>query len=96
MRTMGSMRWVEGLGAIEHRQGDVVALEPLAPPGERLVDDVLQEALAPARLLERAAFEDAIQLLNNGLLVGFAPHIERNYRHAGTPIASVWRPFAGI
>src|SRR6476620_6951259 len=33
------------------------------------------------RLVEWAAVKDADQLLSNGLLVGFAPGIERNCRH---------------
>src|SRR6476659_3267022 len=38
--------------------------------------------------MERAAFKDADQLLTNGLLVGFAPAIERNCRHGLTPNAA--------
>ena len=36
------------------------------------------------RLVEWPAVKDADQLLTNGLLIGFAPAIERNCRHALT------------
>jgi hypothetical protein len=45
---------IEGLGTIEHRQGDVVAFEPLAAAGQSFIDDVFQEALPAPRLLEGA------------------------------------------
>ena len=64
-------------GTIEDLQSDVVAFQPLTAPGESFIDDVLQEPLPALRLVERAAVEDAVQLLTNGLLVGFAPAIER-------------------
>ena len=75
MRTIGIDGWVERLRAIEDFQSDVVALQPLAAPGERFVDDVFKEPLPALRLHERAALEDAFQLLANGRLVGFAPGI---------------------
>ena len=75
---------VEILRAIKHGQSDVVALQPLAAPGERFVDDVFKEPLPALRLQERRAVKDALQLLANGRLVGFAPEFERNYRHTRT------------
>ena len=69
---------VERLGTIEDCQSDVIAFQPLAASGQRFIDDVLQEPLTARRLMERAAVEDAVQLLANSLLVGFAPAIERN------------------
>ena len=66
---------VKRLGTIEDFQSDVVALQPLAAPGESFIDDVFKEPLPALRLQERAALEDAVQLLANGLLVGFAPAI---------------------
>ena len=76
---------VERLGAIENCQSDVVALQPIAVPSQRFIDDVLKEPLSASRLVEWSAFEDAVQLLANGLMVGFAPAIERNCHHAPTP-----------
>ena len=81
----GVYQGVERLGAIEDRQSDVVALQPFAAAGQRFIDDVFQEPLPALRLVERAALKDAVQLLANGALVGFAPAIERNYRHAQAP-----------
>src|SRR5262249_3554516 len=78
---------VEAVRPVKHRQGDVVALELVAPASERLVDDVFEEALSTPRLLKRSAGENAGELLADGLLLGFAPVIERNDRHAPTPIA---------
>src|SRR5258707_848352 len=40
------------------------------------------------RLVERTAVDDAVHLLTDGLLVGFAPVFELNYRHSPTPSAS--------
>ncbi len=77
--------WVERLRSIEDFECEVVALEPLAAPCQRLVNEVLQEPLPAPRLLERTAAQDAGQLLANGLLVDVAPAIERNIRHAQTP-----------
>ena len=74
---------VKRLGTIEHCQSDVIAFQPLAASGQRFIDDVLQEPLTARRLVERAAVEDAIQLLANSLLVGFAPAIGRD--HAPPP-----------
>ena len=41
---------VERLRTFEDFQGDRVGLEPIAAPGQRLADDVLQEPLPPLRL----------------------------------------------
>ena len=76
----GIDRGVKRLGSLEDFQSDVVALEPFAAPSQRLIDEVFQEPLPAMRLVERAAVKDADQLLSNGLLVGFAPAIERNCR----------------
>ena len=51
------------------------------------IDDVFEKPLPAARLSERAALQYAVHLFANGLLVGFAPAIERNDRHALTPNA---------
>ena len=85
MRTMGSICGIERLRAIEDCLSDVIAFQPLAAAGQRFIDDVLQEPLPALRLMEWAAVKDADQLLANGLLVGFAPGIERNCRHVPTP-----------
>src|SRR5512144_850726 len=37
------------------------------------------------RLVERAAVDDAVHLLANGFLVGFAPVFELNFRHSPAP-----------
>jgi hypothetical protein len=76
---------VERLRSIEDFEREVVALEPLAAPGQSFVDKKLQEPLPAPRLLEWAAAQDAGQLLANGLLVQVGPAIERNLRHAQTP-----------
>ena len=65
--------WVERLRSIEDFEREVVALEPLAAPCQRLVNEVLQEPLPAPRLLERTAAQDTGQLLANGLLVDVAP-----------------------
>ena len=78
--------WIERLGTIENFNSDVVALQPLAAPGQGLIDDVFQEPLAAPGLVEWAALEDAVQLLPDGRLVGFAPAIERNCRHVNTEL----------
>ena len=41
----GIDRGVERLGTIENLQSDVVALQPLAAPGQSFIDEVLQEPL---------------------------------------------------
>src|SRR5262245_7814691 len=76
---------VERLGTVEDLQSEVVALQPLTTPGKCFIDDVLQEPLPAARLVERAAFQYAVELFANGLLFGFAPAVERTDRHALTP-----------
>ena len=68
------------------------SLQPLTAPGQSFIDEVLQEPLPASRLVERAAVEDAVHLLTNGLLVGFAPVFERNYRHSPTPNVPRKRP----
>ena len=65
-------------GRLEDLQSDVVGLQPLTAPGKSFIDEVLQEPLPAMRLVERAAVEDAVQLLTNGRLVGFAPVFELN------------------
>ncbi len=81
------MRGVERLGTIENLQSDVVALQPLTASSQRLINEVLQEPLPAMRLVERAAVENAVHLLTNGRLVGFAPVFELNYCHSPTPSA---------
>ena len=78
---------VERLGTIEDCQSEVVALQPATTPSQRFIDDVFEKPLPAARLSERAALQYAVHLFANGLLVGFAPAIERNDRHALTPNA---------
>ena len=73
---------VECLGTIEDRQSDAIALQPLAAPRQSFIDDVLKEPLAAARLLKRAALEDAVQLVTNRLPVGFATAIGQHHNHA--------------
>ena len=84
MRTIGSTLGSNVL-TIEDRLSDVRPFQPLAASRQRFIDDVLQEPLPALRLMEWAAVKDADQLLANGLLVGFAPAIGRNCRHAPTP-----------
>ena len=40
---------VERLGAIEDFQSDVVALQPITPPSQRFIDDVLKKPLSAPR-----------------------------------------------
>ena len=76
---------VERVRTTEDLQSDVVSLQPLAAPSKSFIYDVFQEPLTASRLEERAALEDAVKLLANGLPVGLA--IERKLRHASTPNA---------
>ena len=73
---------IEILGPVEDLPRDDVALEAVSSAGERLADDKVEESAPPWRMQEGPALEDALQLLANGQLVGFALEIERNCGHA--------------
>ena len=81
----GSVTGIERSRPVEDLNGDGVALQPFAASGQSFIDDVFQEPLTPSRLGERAAVEDAAEFHANGILVGFAPALERNCRHGPTP-----------